>query len=54
MFDLILGLRQNIECGAQDEVEITGSQPLFGIWDYVTIWECRPMGSPMLRPILYV
>jgi hypothetical protein len=30
MFDLILGLRQTIEGGAQDEVEIIGSRPLLG------------------------
>jgi len=29
MFDLILGLRQAIEGGAQDEENIAGSQPLF-------------------------
>jgi hypothetical protein len=30
MFDLILGLRQAVEGGAQDEAEITGSRPLLG------------------------
>jgi hypothetical protein len=29
MFDLFLGLRQAVKGGAQDESEITGSQPLF-------------------------
>jgi hypothetical protein len=30
MFDLILGLRQVVESGVQDEVEIAGSRPLLG------------------------
>jgi hypothetical protein len=30
MFDLFLGLRQVVEGGVQDEVEIVGSQPLLG------------------------
>jgi hypothetical protein len=30
MFDLILGIRQAVEGGAQDEVEIVGSRPLLG------------------------
>jgi hypothetical protein len=30
MFDLILGLRQAVEGGAQDKAEIAGSRPLFG------------------------
>jgi hypothetical protein len=30
MFDLILGLRQAVEGGAQDEAEIAGSRPLLG------------------------
>jgi hypothetical protein len=58
MFDLFLGLRQAVEGGAQDEAEIVGSRTpfraLFGIWDYVMGMGCRPMGLPMLRPILYV
>jgi hypothetical protein len=29
MFDLFLGLRQVVEGGVQDEVEIVGSRPLF-------------------------
>jgi hypothetical protein len=33
MFDLLLGLRRDIEGSAQVEVEIKGSQPLFR--DYV-------------------
>jgi hypothetical protein len=39
MFDLFLGLRQDVEGGAQNEAEIVGSRPflgLFGFWDYVT------------------
>jgi hypothetical protein len=50
------GLQQPVEGGAQDEAEITGSQPLFasvlGFGDYVMGLGCRPMGLPMLRPIL--
>jgi hypothetical protein len=30
MFDLFLGLRQAVECGAQDEAKIAGSLPLLG------------------------
>jgi hypothetical protein len=34
MFDLFLGLQQAVEGGAQDEVEIAGSQHLFrDFWD---------------------
>ena len=36
MFDLILGLQQVVEGRVKYEVEIMGSQPLLGIWDYVT------------------
>jgi hypothetical protein len=39
MFDLLLGLRQAVEGGAQVEAEITGSHPflgIFGFWAYVT------------------
>jgi len=33
MFDLVLGHRQAVEGGAQDEAEIMGSRPLFrGFW----------------------
>jgi hypothetical protein len=53
MFDLILGLRQVVEGRAQDEVEITGSHPLFrDFWvlgAYVTGMGCRLMGLPMFR-----
>jgi hypothetical protein len=45
------GLQQPVKGGAQDEAEIAGSQPLFGIWEYVTGMGCRPMGLPMFRPI---
>jgi hypothetical protein len=50
------GLQHPIEGGAQYEVEIMGSWPLFGsflgFWDYVMGLGCRPIGLPMLRPIL--
>jgi hypothetical protein len=37
MFDWILGLRQDVKGGAQDEAEITISRPLFfWILDYIT------------------
>jgi hypothetical protein len=35
MFDHFV-LQQLVEGRAQDEVEIEGSRPLFGIWEYVT------------------
>jgi hypothetical protein len=54
MFDLILGLQQAFEGGAQDEAEIAGPRTLLWIRDYVMGMGCWPMGLPMLRPILYV
>jgi hypothetical protein len=51
MFDLILGLRQAVEGGVQDELEIAGSRPLLGIRDYVMGMGCQPMGLPMFMPI---
>jgi hypothetical protein len=52
------GIRHPVEGGAQDEVEIMGSRPLFGsflgFWEYVTIMRCQPMGLPMFRPIFYI
>jgi hypothetical protein len=30
MFNLILGLRKDVEGGAQDEAEIAGSRPILG------------------------
>jgi hypothetical protein len=54
----ILGLRQPVKGGVQEEEEIMGYRTLFGsilgFWDYVTGMGCRPMGLPMLRPILYL
>jgi hypothetical protein len=42
----VLGLRQAVESGVQDEAEIAGSRPLlgplFGFWHYVT-----DMGMPV-------
>jgi hypothetical protein len=53
-----LVLRQPVEYGALDEAKIAESRPtfdsLFGFWEYVMGKGCRPVGLPMLRPILYV
>ena len=54
MFDLFLGLRQDIEGESQNEEEIMGSQPTFGpllvFWEYVMGKGCWTIGLPMLRP----
>jgi hypothetical protein len=56
MFDLFWDFDKLVEGGAQVEVEIVGSWPLFraffGIRVYVMGIGCRPMGLPMFRPIL--
>jgi hypothetical protein len=56
MFDLFLGLRQTVEGGAQDEVDIVGSKtPFRYFWDlglcngYVNV---VPWVYPCLDPIL--
>ena len=52
MFDLFLGLRQDVEGGAQVEVEITGSRPLFR---YFWVWGlCNGYGDvdPWVYPCL--
>jgi hypothetical protein len=52
MFDLFLGLRQAVEGGAQNQVEIAGSRPLFrDFWVFgimQRVWGCLPMALPCL------
>jgi hypothetical protein len=52
MLDLFLGLRQVVEGGAQDEAEITGSQPLFR--DFQVLGLCNGYGNvdPWVYPCL--
>jgi hypothetical protein len=52
MFDLILGLRQAIEGGAQDEAKIMGSQPLLG--PFLGFGLCNGYGNvgPWVYPCL--
>ena len=56
MFDLFLGLRHVVKGRAQDEVDITGSQPTFR--DFLDLGLCNGYGDvnpwvyPCLGPIL--
>jgi hypothetical protein len=52
MFDLLLGLRQAVEGGAQFEEDITVSQPLFR--DFWVLGLCNGYGdvSPWVYPCL--
>jgi hypothetical protein len=52
MFDLILGLRQAVEGGAQDEAEIVRSRPLFR--DFWALGLCNGYGNviPWVYPCL--
>jgi hypothetical protein len=52
MFDLFLGLRQAVEGGAQDEVDIAGSRPLFR--DFWVLAYVTGMGNviPWVYPCL--
>jgi hypothetical protein len=56
MFDLILGLRQVVEGEAQDDVDITRSQPLFRVFWVFGL--CNGYGNvdpwvyPCLGPVL--
>jgi hypothetical protein len=52
MFDLLLGLRQAVKGGAQVEVEIVGSRPLFR--DFWVLVLCHEYGyvGPWVYPCL--
>jgi hypothetical protein len=40
MFDLVLGLRQDVEGGAQDEAEIEDLRPSLGIFGFLGYVMC--------------